>query len=177
MNGAQSAWWVSRKSFPLLLDDVAFSILLRRVGGKPGLLVLDEVFGVFAEVADGLERELTGDVVGVVVGWGLDDGGPAVDGAEELWQGLADVAVAGAVLVQVVFEVVSDGRELLEHVMDVLLAAGAAGARGQFADRLRALIHEPDEGQDALVGEAIGVTEFFDFFLRQWVFGALKARV
>ena len=32
----------------LLLDEVAFSVFLWRMGTEPGLLVFDEVFGVFA---------------------------------------------------------------------------------------------------------------------------------
>jgi hypothetical protein len=39
-----------------------------RVGGEPGLLVFDEFGGLFAEIADGFEGQLAGDVVGLVVG-------------------------------------------------------------------------------------------------------------
>ena len=54
--------------------------------------------------------EFAGDTVDVVLGWGLDGGGPALGGIDELRQGLADVAVVGAVVVEVVVELVCDER-------------------------------------------------------------------
>src|ERR1035437_7606967 len=58
-------------------------------------------------------------VVGLVVGWGFDGGGPALGGFEDLGQGLAQVGVARAVVVEVVGELVGDGGELLEEVVGV----------------------------------------------------------
>lgn len=52
----------------LLLDEIAFSIFLWRMGGEPGFLIFDEVFGIFAQVAQRFERELARDVVRFVVG-------------------------------------------------------------------------------------------------------------
>jgi hypothetical protein len=71
------------------------------VGLEPGGLVGGEFRGGLAEVADGFEGELAGDVVGVVVGRGLDLGGPAVGGGEDLGQRLAQVGVARGVVVEV----------------------------------------------------------------------------
>lgn len=72
--------WDNKASL-LLLDSVAFGILLRRVGCEPSLLLFNKVLRIFAKVANRFQRELAGDVVGLVVCGRLDDGRPAVDGA------------------------------------------------------------------------------------------------
>ena len=51
---------------------------LGRMGGEPGLLVFEQLGGRFADVAEGFEGQLAGDVVGFVVGRGLDGGGPSL---------------------------------------------------------------------------------------------------
>ena len=66
---------------------------------EPGVLLGGELGGGLAEVADGFEGELAGDGVGLVLGRGLEFGGPAVDGGEDFGQGLAQVGMAGAVVV------------------------------------------------------------------------------
>ena len=97
------------------------------MGFEPGDLVGVDFGGGFAEVADGFEGDFAGDVVGLVVGRGLEGGGPAVGGVEDFGQGFAEVGVAGAVVVEVVGELVGDGGELDDEVVGILFAAGAAG--------------------------------------------------
>ena len=72
------------------------------MGLEPGGLIGGELGGVFAKVAQGLEGELAGDGVGVVIGEGIEIRGPAVDAGKDLGQGAAEVDVAGRVLVEVV---------------------------------------------------------------------------
>ncbi len=132
------------------------------VGGEPGLLVFDELGGFFADVADGFESQLAGEVVGCVLGWLLEVGGPALGGIEELGQGFADVAVVGAVVVEIVVELVGDGGELLEQVVGVLLAAGLAWVGVEILDGFVAGVEELDEDEDAIVGEVGGLAELLD---------------
>jgi len=110
----------------------------RWVGFEPGGLLGDEFGGGFAEVADGFDGDLAGDGVGGVVGRGFEGGGPAVSGLDDLGEGLAEVGVAGAVVVEVVGQLIGDGGELLEEVVGVLLAAGAAGLGVEIVDLLSA---------------------------------------
>src|SRR5271156_4190097 len=97
-----------------------------RMREEPGLLLFDHLCGLIVQVVDGFEGESAGDVVGFVVGRGLEVGRPALGGFDELGKDLADVAVAGAVVVKVVIELVGDGGELLEEIVGVLLATGFA---------------------------------------------------
>jgi len=144
-----------------------FGLLGWGVGFEPGGLFGDEFGGGFAEVADGLEGELAGDGVGGVIGRGLEGGGPAVGGFEDLGEGLAEVGVAGAVVVEVVGELVGDGGELLEQVVGVLLAAGAAGLGVEVVDLLGAEVEELDEEEDAVGGVVAGVADLLDLFLAE----------
>ena len=81
--------------------------------GEPGLLVCEELCGFFADVADGLESQFAGEIVGGVFRRLLEIGGPTLGGVKELGQRFADVAVIGAVVVEVVVELVGDVGELL----------------------------------------------------------------
>ena len=96
------------------------------MGGEPGLLLFDEARGLFADVTDGFEGKFAGEIVDGVFGGLFQVGGPALGGVEEFGQRLADVAVVGAVVVEVVVELVGDGGELFEQVVGVLFAAGFA---------------------------------------------------
>jgi hypothetical protein len=132
------------------------------VGFEPGGLLFGELGGGLAEVADGFEGDLAGDVVGLVVGWGLDGGGPAFGGFEELGQGFADVGVTRAVVVEVVGELVADGGKLFDEVVGVLLAAGTAGLGVEVVDLLGAEVEELDEEDDAIVGDKAAGTDLLD---------------
>ena len=140
---------------------------------EPRLLAFDEVGRVFAEVADGVEGQLAGDVVGIVVGRGAEDRGPALGGVDELGQGLADVAVTLAVVVEVVLKLVGDGGELLEEVVGVLLTAGLARVREEVADGVGALVEELDVDEDAVAGDVGGVAELLDLAFGEGVVVAL----
>src|ERR1700742_4190966 len=147
-----------------------------RVGGEPGLLVFDELGGFFADVADGFEGELTGEIVDGVFRWLLDVGGPAFGGVEELGQGFADVAVAGAVVVEVVVELVGDGGELLEEIVGVLFAAGFARMSEELLNCLGAGVEELDEEEDAVVGDVGRFAELFDLAFGEGAFFGLSVK-
>jgi hypothetical protein len=135
------------------------------VGGLGGL----EFGGVFAEVADGFEGYFAGDAVGGVVGRGLEGGGPAVGGVDDLGQDFAQVDVAGAVVVEVVGELVGDGGELLDEVVGILLAAGAAGMGVEVLNLVDAEVEEFDEEEDAGFGVVAGVADLVDLGLGEGV--------
>ena len=113
------------------------------------------------------EGQLAREVVGGVVGRLFDVGGPALGGVDEFGQGFADVAMVGAVVVEVVVELVGDGGELFEEVVSVLFAAGFAGVGEEILDRLVAGVEELDEDHDAIVGDVGGVAELLDLAFRQ----------
>jgi hypothetical protein len=137
-------------------------LLGRRMGFEPGLLVGGHLGGGFAQITDGFQGDLAGDAVGLVFGRGFDGGGPAFGGVEQLGQGLAQVGVAGAVVVEIVVELVGDGGELLDEVVGVLLAAGAAGLGVEVVELLGAQVEELDEEQDAVGGDVPGFADLFD---------------
>jgi len=143
------------------------------VGGEPGALLLDHLGSLFAEVTDGFEGYLAGDVVGFVVGWGFDGGGPAVGGVDELGKGFADVLVVGAVVVKVVVELVGERGELLEEVMCVLFAAGTAGDGVEILDALGAGVEELDVEENAVGGDVGGFADLLDLGLGECVLVAL----
>ena len=70
--------------------------------------------------------------------------------------------MAGAVVVEVVVELVGDGGELLKEVVGVLLATGAAGMGVEVVDLLDAEVEEFDEEEDALVGVVAGLADLLD---------------
>ena len=70
--------------------------------------------------------------------------------------------MVGAVVVEVVVELVGDGGELLEEVVGVLFAAGLARMGVEVLDGLVAGVEELDEDEDAIVGEVGGVAELLD---------------
>ena len=86
-------------------------------------------------------------------GGDLSAGGPAIGGFEQLGQRLADVAVARAVVVEVVLELVGDGGELLEEIVRVLFAAGTARMGEEIVDGVGAVVEELDEDEDAVAGK------------------------
>jgi hypothetical protein len=144
------------------------------VGGEEGALVFDEAGGFFADVADALEGELAGDGVGVDLGGDAEAGGPTVGGFEELGELLAEVAMAWAVVVQVVVEFVGDGGELLEEVMEVLIAAGAAGLGYEILDGFGASVEELNKDDYAIRGDVGRLAELLDFGLREAGFAPLE---
>jgi len=131
-------------------------------GGEPGLLVFDELRGFFADVANGFESKFAREVVGCVFRRLLDVGGPAFGGVEEFGQSFADIAVTGAVVVEVVVEFVGDGGELLEEVVGVLLASGFARMSEEVLDGFGADVEEFDKDENAIVGVVGGCAELFD---------------
>ena len=147
------------------------------VGGEPDLLLFDELCGLFPYVADGFEGEFARDAVDFVVGWRFQGRRPALRGFEEFGQRLANVAVAGAVVVEVVVELVGDGGELLKEVVGVLLAARLAGVGEEVLDGLVAGVEEFDEDQDAVVGDVGGVTELLDLAFGEGGVAALRVEV
>lgn len=130
-----------------------------------GALLLDELGRCFAYVAVGFEGELPGDVVGVVVGWRLQCGGPAFGRRDQLRQYFAEIAMACGVVAEVIVKVVGDGRELLHLIMDVLFATGPPLAYDLLADSVRALIEEGDEDGDALWRIVGGISKLLDLTL------------
>jgi hypothetical protein len=132
------------------------------VGFEPGVLLWDEFVGGLAEVAQGFKGDLAGDVIGVVVRQRAQGGGPAVVGVEDFGEDLAQVGVAGGVVVEVVGELVGDGGELLDEVVGVLLAAGAAGMGVEVLNLLDAEVEELDEEEDALGGVVAGFADLLD---------------
>jgi hypothetical protein len=146
------------------------------VGCEPGLLFFDEVSGFFADVADGFEGQLSGEVVCGVFGRLFDVGGPALGSVEEFGQGFANVAVVGAVVVQVIVQLVGDVGELLEEVVGVLFASGFAGAGEEILNCLVAGVEKFDEDEDAIVGDVGGVAELLDLAFREGTVAALGAK-
>jgi hypothetical protein len=147
--------------------------LVWRVSGEPGLLFFDEVCGFFADIADGLEGQFAGEIVCGVFGGLFEVGGPALSSIEKLGQDLADVAVVGAVVVEVVVEFVGDVGELLEEIVSVLFAAGFAGTGEEILNRLVAGVEELDEDKDAIAGVVGGVAQLLDLALREGTLAAL----
>ena len=146
------------------------------MGLEPGGLFGGELGGAFAEVADGFQGELARDGVGVVVGDGLECRGPAIGGVEDLGESLAQVGVAGAVVVEVVGEFVDDGGELAEQIAGVFFAAGAAGLGVEVLDLLEAQVVEFDEEEDAIAGEVAGLADLVDFAVGEGGRGDLGAQ-
>lgn len=139
------------------------------MGSEPGALGFDEFRGVLAEIVDGIEGQFAGDVVGLVVGRGFDVGGPAIGGLEKLGERFADVVVAAAVFVEVVFELVDDGSELFEEVVGVLLAARAARGGEEIMDSIGALVEEPGEDENTVARNVSGFAELLDLCFRESV--------
>ncbi len=148
-------------------------LLVGRVSGEPGLLIFDQVGGLLADVADGFEGEFAGEVVYGVFGRRLDVRGPALGGVEKLGEDFADVFVMGAVVVEIVVELVGDVGELLEEVVGILFAAGPAGMGEEVLDLLVARVEELDEDEDAIAWEVGGVAELLYLAFREGVVAAL----
>ena len=144
-----------------------------RVGGEPGALVFDEAGGFVVDVANAFEGERAGDVVGVAVGGGPEGGGPAIGGLEEFGELFAEVGVTRTVVVKVVVELVGDGGELLEEVVEIVFAAGSAGLGDEFLDSFRAGVEEFDKGGDAVGGDVGGLAELLDLGVGHGFVGVL----
>ena len=82
----------------------------------------------------------------------------------------------GAVVVEVVVELVGDGGELFEEVVGVLFAAGFAGVGEEILDGLVAGVEELDEDEDAVGGEVGGVAELLDLAFRERGVGVLRVQ-
>jgi hypothetical protein len=82
----------------------------------------------------------------------------------------------GAVVVEVVVELVGDGGELFEEVVGVLFAAGFAGMGEEVLNPLVARVEELDEDEDAIAGIVGGVAELLDLSLRHRGVGALSVK-
>jgi len=145
----------------------------RRMHFEPGSLGGGQFGGVFAEVPGGFQGQFAGDFVGVASGDGLECGGPAIRGVEDLGKGLAEIEVARAVVVQVVGELVGDGGELVEELAGILLAAGAAGFGVEVMEFLGAEVEEFDEEEDAVGGDVARVADLLDFLVGEGRFGNL----
>jgi hypothetical protein len=137
------------------------------VGGEPDSLFLHELGGGFAEVADCLEGKFARDVVGFVVCGSFESCGPALGGAEEFGESLAQVAVGRAVVVEIIVKLVGDVSELFEEIVDVLLPAGFARPCGKGADGLGTLVQKLDENENAVTGDVGGVPKLLDFGVRE----------
>jgi hypothetical protein len=79
----------------------------------------------------------------------------------------------GAVVVQVVVELVGDVGELLEEVVGVLFAARFAWVGEEILDLLVAGVEELDEDEDAIAGIVGGVAELLDLAFRHSTVAAL----
>lgn len=134
-----------------------------RVGGKPDSLLFDELGGGFAEIANGLQSQFAGDVVGFVVCGRFEGCGPTLGGAQELGESLAEVAVGWAVVVEVIVELVGNVSELFEEIVDVLFASRLARTVSEGFDGLRALVQKLDEDEDAIAGDVGGVAKLLNF--------------
>ena len=77
----------------------------------------------------------------------------------------ADVDAAGAVVVEVVGELVGDGGELKDEVVGVLLAAGTAGMGVEVVQLLGAQVEELDEEKDAVGGVVAVLSDLVDLGL------------
>jgi hypothetical protein len=144
---------------------------------EPGLLLFDELRGLVMEVAHGFEGESTGDIVGFVIGWGLQIRRPALGGVDELGKSFADVAVARTVVVEVVVELVGDGGELFHEIVSVLFAAGFARAGEEILDGFVTGVEEFDEDENAVAGIVGDLAELLDFALGEGGLGALSVKV
>ena len=71
--------------------------------------------------------------------------------------------MAGAVVVEVVGELVGDRGELAEQLAGVLFAAGAARLGVEVLDLLEAEIVEFDEEEDAIAGEVARLADLVGF--------------
>jgi hypothetical protein len=161
---------------PGKVDRGVFVFFWGRVGEEPGLLLSDELGGLIVEVVDGFECEPAGDVVGFVVGRGFQVGGPALGGFDQLRQGFADVAVTGAIVVEVVVELVGDSCELLEKIVGVLLAAGFTRSGEEILNGFVAGVEELDEEENAVVGIVGDLSELLDFAVGERGIGALGGK-
>jgi hypothetical protein len=106
----------------------------------------------------------------------FDIGGPAFGGVDELGQDFADVLVVGAVVVQIVVELVGDGGELVEKVVGVLFAAGFAGVGEEILNPLVARVEELDKDEDAVAGVVGGFAELLDLAFGHDVIVALSVK-
>jgi len=147
-----------------------------RVGGEPGLLIFDELGGFLADIADGFQGEFAREIVGGVFRGLFDVGRPAFRGFEELGQGFADVAVVGAVVVEVVVELVGYGGELFEEVVGVFFAARFARMGEEILDGFVAGVEELDEDEDAIVGDVGGVAKLLDLSFGEGFIVSLRAQ-
>jgi hypothetical protein len=144
---------------------------------EPSFLLFDELRGLVVEVADSFEGEPAGDIVGFVIGWRLQVGGPALGSVDEFGKGFADVAMARTVVVEVIVEFVGDGGELFEEVVRVLLATGFARAGEEILDGFVTGVEELDEEKDAVTGIVGDLSELLDFAIGECGVGALSVQV
>jgi hypothetical protein len=144
------------------------------MGREPGLLIIDEARGLFANVTDGFKGKFAREVVDGIFGGLFQVGGPALGGVEEFGQRLADVAVVWAVVVEVVVELVGDGGELFEQVVGVLFATGFARMGEEVQDCLVPGVEEFDEDENAIVGKVGGLAELLDLAFREGRVGTLS---
>jgi hypothetical protein len=143
------------------------------VGGEPCFLIFNHLRGFFADVADGFEGQLAREIVGGVFRRLLEIGSPALGGFEKFGQCFADVVVTGAVVVEIIVQLVGDAGELFEEVVGVLFAAGFARVSVKIKDRLVSGVEKLDEDRDAIVGDVGRLAELFDLALREGVVAVL----
>jgi hypothetical protein len=82
----------------------------------------------------------------------------------------------GAVVVEIVVELVGDVGELLEEVVGILFAAGFAGVSVKVLDPLVAGVEELDEDDDAIAGEVGRFAELLNLAFRHGVVVALSVQ-
>ena len=70
--------------------------------------------------------------------------------------------MVGAVVVEVVVELVGDGGELLQQIVGILFATGAAWTGVHLLNAFDPGVQELDEDEDAVVGVVGGVAELLD---------------
>jgi hypothetical protein len=81
--------------------------------------------------------------------------------------------VVGAVVIQIVVELVGYGGELLEEVVSVLFAAGFAGVGEERLYVFVAVVEKLDEDKDAIIRDIGGGAKLFDFAFGEGGVGAL----
>jgi hypothetical protein len=84
--------------------------------------------------------------------------------------------VAGAVVVEVVGELVGDGGELKDEVVGVLLAAGTAGTGVEVVHLLSAKVEELDEEKYAVGGIVAVLADLVDLGLGEGGVGRLGVK-
>jgi hypothetical protein len=147
--------------------------LRRRVCEEPGLLLFDKTRYLLADVANGLQSKFAREIVDRVVGRLFEVGGPTLGRLQKFGQSFANIAVAWAVVVEVIVELVRDRGELVKKIVRVLFASRFAGMSVELLDRFITGVEEFDEDENAIVRNIGSFTKLLNLAFGERGVGAL----